>query len=354
MHADQVGLRGRLGGDPALRAMAGLCAAVLVFAALREASSVFVPATFALFIIAVFWPVQRLLESRLPKLLALLVTIVIVLVSVVGLAMLVAWGFSRVGQWTIVNASRFQDIYLRQTEWLEGHGIPVAGLFAEHFDMRWVVWLAQSLTGRMQGLLSFLTVTLVFTMLGMLEVEVIRRKLVRMGRNGEGTRLLRACEQIGSKLQTYMLVRTVMSAVTGLSIWAFALAVGLELPVEWGMIAFALNYIPFLGPLTATVFPTLFAGLQFGSWEAALTVFLCLNVIQFVSGSYIEPRLAGKAVSVSPFLVLFAVFFWSFLWGIAGAFIGIPVTIALLVVCAQYDSTRWVAALLSGRDDAAA
>jgi predicted PurR-regulated permease PerM len=100
--------------------------------------------------------------------------------------------------------------------------------------------------------------------------------------------------------------------------------------------AFALHYIPFIGPLVATLFPTVFAVLQFGSWQMALTVFLGLNLIQFMSGSYIEPRIAGAALSVSPFLVLFAVFFWGFLWGIPGAFIGVPVAIALLTLCEHH------------------
>jgi predicted PurR-regulated permease PerM len=73
-------------------------------------------------------------------------------------------------------------------------------------------------------------------------------------------------------------------------------------------------------------------------------------VIQFLVGSYLEPRMAGAALSLSPFLVLFAVFFWTFLWGIPGAFIGVPIVIAALTVCAEYESTRWVAILLSGRE----
>ena len=348
----EQGLLSHVMREPVLRVTTGLCAAVLVFASLREAASVFVPATFALFIIAVVWPLQSLLQRRLPKVLALVITLVVALVAVMLLALLVAWGFSRIGQWVIANAARFQSIYLRQAEWLEGHGLPVAGLMAENFDMRWVVWLAQAATGQLQGFMSFVTVTLVFTILGMLEVDILRRKLATMGRQGEGRRLLDACARVASKLQTYMLVRTVMSALTGVTIWAFALLAGLDLPVEWGLIAFALNYIPFLGPLVATIFPTFFAALQFDSWEMPLTVFFGLNTIQFLSGSYIEPRLAGRAVSVSPFIVLFAVFFWSFLWGIAGAFIGIPVTIATLILCDAYDGSRWIASLLSGRDTA--
>jgi predicted PurR-regulated permease PerM len=132
-------------------------------------------------------------------------------------------------------------------------------------------------------------------------------------------------------------------------VWAFALLAGLELATAWGVIAFVLNYIPFIGPLVATVFPSLFALAQ-GSWQLAIVVFVVLNLIQFLIGSYLEPRIAGAALSVSPFLVLFAVFFWAFLWGIPGAFIGVPIVIAALTLCEQRQSTRWIATLLSGRE----
>ena len=82
----------------------------------------------------------------------------------------------------------------------------------------------------------------------------------------------------------------------------------------------------------------------------AIVVFACLSVIQFFIGSYLEPRIAGAALSMSPFIVLFSVCYWSFLWGIAGAFIGVPIMIAVLTICEQYPSTRWFAVLLSGRE----
>ena len=147
-----------------------------------------------------------------------------------------------------------------------------------------------------------------------------------------------------------MLIRTVMSLLTGVVIWAFISLAGLDLAVQWGLIAFALNYIPFIGPLVATVFPTVFAVVQFEAWETPAAVFLGLNLIQFLSGSYFEPRLAGASLAISPFVVLLAVVFWSFLWGIPGAFIGVPVTIALITLCDAFPSSRWIAALLSASD----
>jgi AI-2 transport protein TqsA len=145
-----------------------------------------------------------------------------------------------------------------------------------------------------------------------------------------------------------MWVRTLMSVLTGALVWLFALAVGLPLAAEWGVIAFALNYIPFIGPFIATLFPTLFAIAQFSSWQMAVVVFACLNLIQFLVGSYLEPRIAGNALAISPFLVLLAVFFWTFVWGISGAFIGVPIVIAALTLCAQYPRTRWIAELMGG------
>jgi predicted PurR-regulated permease PerM len=100
----------------------------------------------------------------------------------------------------------------------------------------------------------------------------------------------------------------------------------------------------------ATVFPSLFALAQFESWNLALVVFACLNAIQFFIGSYLEPRIAGAQLSLSPFMVLFAVFFWSFLWGIAGAFIGVPILIAVLTICGEHEPSKWIAVLMSGGD----
>src|ERR1700759_4433860 len=116
--------------------------------------------------------------------------------------------------------------------------------------------------------------------------------------------VLRASADIPSKCRQYMVVRTVMSVLTGAVVWAVALLAGLELATAWGVIAFVLNYIPFIGPLIATVFPTIFAIAQFESWRLAVIVFLSLNLIQSLIGSYFEPRMAGAALSVSPFIIL--------------------------------------------------
>jgi predicted PurR-regulated permease PerM len=204
----------------------------------------------------------------------------------------------------------------------------------------------QRLTGQVNTALSFWLVVLVYVIIGLLEVEGTARKVDTLPNRRIARVLLDGSEETAVKIRRYMVVRTLMSILTGALVWAFAVIVGLPLAQEWGVIAFTLNYIPFIGPFIATLFPTLLAMVQFDTWQTVIVVFACLNVIQFVVGSYIEPRLSGSVLAMSPFVVLFSIFLWTFLWGLPGTFIGLPITIAVLTFCAQDPSTRWLATQL--------
>ncbi|HXL47464.1 MAG TPA: AI-2E family transporter [Xanthobacteraceae bacterium] len=330
--------------------MLGLSTAVLLFAALYFARSILAPVAFSLFVIAIVWPLQRALETRISRLLGLVATLAATLLVVTVLGYLIGWAFGTVGRWLIENALRFQALYMQWTDWLEEHGILVTSFLVENFNAGWLIRAVQEIGGRLHGLVTFVVIAFVFTALGLLEVDIARKNVESLSNKEAARTILQASTQIADKFQRYMLVRSAMSVLTGLVVWAFALLAGLELATAWGVIAFVLNYIPFIGPLVATIFPTLFALVQFGSWQLAAIVFVGLNLIQFLIGSYLEPRIAGAALSLSPFLVLFAVFFWAFLWGIPGAFIGVPIVIACLTLCEQRESTRWIAMLLSGRE----
>lgn len=334
-----------------IRTLTGMIAVIAILAALYFAGSVFAPVACAIFIIAITWPLQVRLQSKMPQLIALAIVISITVVTFFVFTSIVAWGFGRVGRSLVAETQYFQSLYEQVTLWLEGHGIIIAGMWSEHFNVRWFIRTLQGISGRVNTTISFWLVVVVYVILGLLEVNVIARKVSAVMNKDTARVILEGSAATAAKFRRYMLIRTLMSVATGALVWALAKASGLQLATEWGVIAFALNYIPFIGPFIATVFPTLFALAQFASWQSALAVFACLNVIQFVIGSYIEPRVAGNALSISPFVVLFSVFFWTFFWGLFGAFIGVPITIALLTFCAQHPSSRWIAELLGGPNE---
>jgi predicted PurR-regulated permease PerM len=230
--------------------------------------------------------------------------------------------------------------------WAEGHGIVVAGAWSEHFNAGWLLRTLQGLTGRLNSTVTFWLVVLVYVILGLIEVEPLQRKLAGLSRPDIGRLLLAAGAATAGKYRRYMLVRTWMSALTGVLVWAFAAAWGLGHAPEWGVVAFTLNYIPVIGPVIATVFPAMFALVQFGTFGDTLAVLAGLNLIQFVVGNYVEPRVSGAQLSLSPVMVLFGVFFFTWLWGLFGAFIGVPILIAVLTFCAENPGTRWIAELL--------
>ena len=325
-----------------------LIAIVVTCAGLSAASTVFAPLAFALLIIAILWPLQNGLQSVMPKLVALLISIVVLVVSFAAFGSLIVWAFGRVGRSIADDAARFQAVYDELTSWFESHGIAVTTLWAEHVNIGWFVRLAQSITARLNSTISFWLIVMVYVVLGLLEVDNFANSIRTMQNRQVSGVLLKGSIVTAAKIRAYMLVRTQMSVITGVLVFAVAYAVGLPLAKEWGIIAFVLNYIPFLGPLIATLFPTAFAIAEFQSWESAALIFVALNVIQIVIGSYVEPRVSGNALSISPPLILFAVFFWTYLWGIFGAFIGVPIAIAILTYCDQDASTRWVAHLFGG------
>jgi AI-2 transport protein TqsA len=332
----------------ALKIMIGLVATVLVTAAVGQAGTVFAPLALALFIIAIVWPMQNRLQAQMPRLLALAVTVVVTLAVCLAFASLAVWGFSRVGRSLVADAARYQALYDTMVTWLDSRGISIADLWAAHFNVRWLLRVTQLIAGRVNTTLGFWLVALIYVILGLLEVEDVRRKIEALDNREIARVLLDGSAAAAASFRKYMLVRTQMSAVTGLLVGAFAWTAGLPFAAEWGMIAFTLNYIPFIGPFIATLFPTLLAMTQFDSWQAVLGIFVCLNIIQFVVGSYVEPRVSGTMLSVSPFFVLFAIFFWTFLWGLFGTFIGVPIALAILAFCNQHSSSRWLANLLGG------
>lgn len=334
--------------DGAPRISTGIAAAVLLLVAVYYGSEVLAPLALALFIIAIVWPLQQRLQSRLPALVALAVTITLTAVVCLAFASLAALAFSRLGRSLVADASRYQTLYGAAVAWLEDRGVSVAGLWADHFNTAWLLRAARQVTGSVNTTLSFWLIALVYIMLGLLEVDDVRRKVQALKNQDAARILIDATAATAVKFREYMLVRTQMSVVTGLLVWGLAWITGLQFAAEWGVIAFVLNYIPFIGPFIATLFPTLVEMTQFSTWQAVLGIFAGLNVIQFVVGSYIEPRVSGDVLSISPFAVLFAVFFWTFMWGLFGAFIGVPIVIAILTFCNYHPDSRFIADLLGG------
>src|SRR5204863_7195283 len=116
----------------------------------------------------------------------------------------------------------------------------------------------------------------------------------------------------------------------------------------WAVLTFLCNFIPYIGPVVAFSLPTGFAFLWFGvAWQpitAAALVLAC----HAASAAVVEPTMIGKAVGLSPLVLLASLAFWGLLWGIAGMLLAVPLTVVAMIVMDQFESTRSVAHLIRG------
>jgi AI-2 transport protein TqsA len=239
---------------------------------------------------------------------------------------------------------------MRTKQWLEGHDLFIVDL--SNLNSSSFVGAFQAIAGYVNYFLGFTFVVILFLIFGLAEMDDFKIKLAALDMKMSGWSLLETSGRIAERTRKYMLVRTIASVATGVAVFLFTLAIGLDLAVAWGVISFVLNYIPYVGPLIAVILPVIFSTAQFESWQMAAIIFGSLYLIQFVIGSYLEPMLTGTALAIAPVVMLFAFLIRDFLWGMPGAFIGLPVTIALFTIWEQNPSTRWIANLMATSDPA--
>lgn len=147
--------------------------------------------------------------------------------------------------------------------------------------------------------------------------------------------------------QTYLGIKTVLSLATSISSWLIMKWVGLDFAEFWALLIFFLNYIPNIGAIVATAFPATLAVIQFQSWWPFLEVTSGIVAVQFIVGNFLEPRLLGKSLNLSPLVILIALGLWGAIWGVLGMFLSVPITVMMMIIFAHFDATRPIAILLS-------
>jgi AI-2 transport protein TqsA len=124
-------------------------------------------------------------------------------------------------------------------------------------------------------------------------------------------------------------------------------ALGLHFAEFWALLVFILNYIPTIGSIFATIFPSLLALVQFESLVPFVVLLVGITLIQQLLGSFIEPNLMGMTLNLSPLVVVVSLIVWGLIWGVVGMFLCVPITVIIVIILANFPATRWVAVLLS-------
>jgi predicted PurR-regulated permease PerM len=157
--------------------------------------------------------------------------------------------------------------------------------------------------------------------------------------------------QIITSLHRYLLLKTLLCFANAVAAYAVMRLVGLEFAETWAVLTFFLFFIPKIGAVVAFILPSLFAILQFEAWEPVVLLAAGLAVVQAGMGEVVEPRVMGRSLNLSPLVILLALAFWALVWGIAGAFLAVPITVVILTIFSKVPALRPVAILLSSHGD---
>lgn len=180
----------------------------------------------------------------------------------------------------------------------------------------------------------------------------LERKVLNLSEVREERRAIAAAYRaIITSVEQYLWVQTVTGLVIAAASWAAMAAVGLDGATFLAIVIFLACYIPILGAALGVVVAPVFALLQFESHWQAIFLYGVLQALHFVVGNIIAPRMQGRSLNMDPLVVLLSLAFWGWLWGVAGMFLSTPLTVVVMVICAQFPGSRWVAILLSEDGD---
>lgn len=163
--------------------------------------------------------------------------------------------------------------------------------------------------------------------------------------------LRKSLTEIEQRIERYIWIKTLVSFVTAVLCWLVLARAGVNYASLWALVIFLFNYVPNIGSLFAVILPAMLTLLQFNDWGIFFSVTLSLTLVQAVIGNYVEPRLMGTTLNLSPLVIILSLTFWGGIWGVAGMFLSVPITVIVAIVFAKFEPTRPVAVLLSSRGE---
>lgn len=329
----------------ALKIVVGLAALMIIVAGLRAAQSVLVPVALASFLAVISMPLLKGLRSAgVPNFFAIPVVLLLIVGLLVAIGYIATSSILEIREAVPIYVARFDMLYRDGMQWLGDHRIIVPGGMDELlFSPARLINLVTTLLMGLAGFMSMAFLVVLITLFLLAEAAGVPRKLRSLP--GQADADLRRYSRIGDEVQRYLAIKTLTSLSTGILIGLWALFIGLDFPLFWGLTAFLLNFIPTIGSLVAAIPAILLALVQLGPGGAVLTAsgYLAVNT---VIGSLIEPAVMGRGLGLSPFVVLMSLLFWGWVWGPIGMLLSLPLTMVLKILLEHSQNLSWIAVLL--------
>ena len=319
---------------------------VIILTGIRFAADIIVPFILALFLAVIINPlVQLLVRCRVPRVLA--ISLLIGLIVMLAIVLLASLGTSLNELARTLPQYRNYLYEPMQTiaPWLQRMGFTVSVVeLNKYIDPNAVMTLVTSLLTQLSNAMSSIFLLLLTVVFMLLEVPQLPAKLQQlMSRPVEG---MGAIQRAIDSVSHYLVLKTAISLITGLVVWGMLVLLDVRFAFMWGLLAFALNYIPNIGSVLAAI-PPILQVLVFGGLYEARVVLAGYLIVNLVFGNILEPRIMGRGLGLSTLVVFLSLIFWGWLLGPVGMLLSVPLTIIVKIALEQTSGGQSIAFLLS-------
>lgn len=331
------------------KAVIMLAALVVLLAGVKLAQPLLVPLLLAAFLATVTSPlILWLRDRRIPGAVAVALGVVVDVSVIAGLSLLIGTSIDGLDERLPEYKKGLDTFIVQTTRWLEVYGISQQQI-VDTVSPDSMIDSVGTVIQNVAGLLSNVVLVLIVVVFMQFEALGLNDKLGRVLKPGQLEGMRTATHEVNK----YLAVKTATSALTAVLCGAWAGVVGVDFPILWGILAFFLNYIPTIGSLIATLPPTLLALIHLGPGGAlaVLTGYLAIN---FTIGNFLEPRVFGRTLGLSPLIVFVSMILWGWLLGPVGALLAVPLTMLVKIAMYSTEDLRWLAVLLGPAGEARA
>ncbi len=191
-------------------------------------------------------------------------------------------------------------------------------------------------------------IILIYVMFLLLEQNSFDKKLSALAQNEEREKTIRKMiRRIDNDIRSYIGVKTLTSVLTGSLSYILLKYIGVDFAIFWAFLIFIFNYIPTIGSILATVFPSIMTLIQFDTLYPFILITCGVGSLQFLIGNILEPRIMGNKLNLSPLGIILSLSLWGTIWGFTGMFLCVPIMVILTIILAHFPKTRPIAIILT-------
>ncbi|HEX4173321.1 MAG TPA: AI-2E family transporter, partial [Acetobacteraceae bacterium] len=206
--------------------------------------------------------------------------------------------------------------------------------------------LGRSVLGPIIGPVATLGIILVVAVFALLQKEDLRDRLIRLLGSGDLHRTTAAMDDAGRRLTRYFITQLGINCGFGVIVGTGLLLIGVPGPLLWGILGALLRFVPYIGSYVAAVLPVLLAAAVGTGWSMALWTVVLYIVTELIMGNVVEPTVYGHSTGLSPFSVVIAAIFWTWLWGPIGLILSTPLTLCLVVLGRHIEQLEFLDVML--------